>query len=133
MKNASKLERVSWFTALALILLRFYLQTSDPILIYSSTLILCLLILNFLMKMTKTIPSFKNLIELWFLVSFTSYAVFMNLPLTHIYNFFIPFFILIGIEFANLKSTKKALTAVVAALALVVVVSALSFNFKAFI
>ncbi|OGC47147.1 hypothetical protein A2886_00675 [candidate division WWE3 bacterium RIFCSPHIGHO2_01_FULL_42_13] len=133
MKNASKLEKTSWLLTLALILLRFYLQASNPILIYSSTLILCLLILNFLMKMTKTIPSFKNLIELWFLVSFTSYAVFMNLPLTHIYNFFIPLFILVGIEFTSLKSTKKTLTAGVAALVLVVVVSALSFNFKAFI
>ncbi len=133
MKNASKFESVGWLTALALILLRFYLQTSNIVLIYSSTLVFCLLTLNLLTKTAKAKPKFENLIELWFLISFTSYAVFMTLPLTHIYNFFIPFFILVGIEFTSLKSTKKALTAGIIALVLIVTASTLSFNFAAFI
>ncbi|TFH36973.1 MAG: glycosyltransferase family 39 protein [Anaerolineales bacterium] len=66
---------------------------------------------------------------LWLLVSFTAYGLWFTMPLTHIYTFLIPFFVLLA---ATLRVALIRYPGVSLTLILIVGMSATSFNYQAF-
>lgn len=104
---------------------------NDNITYYISNIFWNIFFIWYLFRLYKNkVFNSENLIEVWFFFSFISYVIFIKFPLTHIYNFFTPLFILISYEF--LKFIKKFPIAG-ALIFLVLVISSLSFNFQAFI
>jgi 4-amino-4-deoxy-L-arabinose transferase-like glycosyltransferase len=72
--------------------------------------------------------SFHTLITLWFFVSFTAYGITFKKPLTHIYTFLTPLFILISVYLSKIKQ-KVILNGIF----VIAGISSISFNYKAFI
>lgn len=71
-----------------------------------------------------------NFIYLWFMFAYLTYGLLFTKPLTHIYTFLIPGFILFGYF---LSGYVKKYIGLVLALLLVLTISSISFNYKAFI
>ncbi|OGC50350.1 hypothetical protein A2716_04040 [candidate division WWE3 bacterium RIFCSPHIGHO2_01_FULL_40_23] len=72
----------------------------------------------------------ENLMEIWLLTSFFTYFVFIKFPLTHIYNFLIPLFIIISTEFYKFF---REFPLPAASVLSVLIISSASFNYFAFI
>jgi len=83
-------------------------------------------------KLLKAQPAFdpNKYFELWFLISFLSFGVLIKSPLTHIYNFFIPLFVLASVGLVELSKKIRAFNFVIP---LVLILSTFSFNYMAFI
>lgn len=100
-------------------------KESGPIIVVSVMtfgLLLLLKIKNiYLKKETNT----ETLVELWFYFSFLTYGLAFKMPLTHIYNFLLPLFLLIGYKIKQTKTIRALLG--------VAFISSISFNYSAFI
>ncbi|MFZ5424312.1 MAG: glycosyltransferase family 39 protein [Patescibacteria group bacterium] len=83
-----------------------------------------------LVQVGKTHKTLRYL-TLWFGVSFLTYGLLFQKPLTHIYTFLVPLLIMITATFPKIKS--NALKVVQNGIFAVVLVVSLSFNYQAFI
>lgn len=131
-RNAESVFQKSVLTILTLVIvLRIYNEfTSTPLIYFSVTLS----ILYFLGLVKKAIAkdgiTAELFVTLWFSFAFISYGLLFQKPLTHIYNFLTPLFILLGISVTNLPLLTKRL---ILTLLVVVGLTSLSFNYQAFI
>lgn len=104
---------------------------NEPLSYYTTNTLWNIFFIWYLIKLykNKTFNS-ENLIEVWFFFSFISYVIFIKFPLTHVYNFFTPLFILISYEYFKLV---KKFPIFATLIILILIISSLSFNFQAFI
>lgn len=114
-------------SVISLITVRYFHETPRRLFIYPSTFLLGILMLKNLWdhkaKTTKSIL----LIETWALFTFMVYGLFINKPLTHIYNFLLPLIIIAAVELSKLP--KKLLLIVLT----IVTIGTISFNYQAYI
>lgn len=98
-------------------------------LIYQHKILILLSILISGLYFLKTLKN-QDLISTWFAFSGLTYLLIISKPLTHFYVVLIPFFIIIGDSVSNLKVRNKN---GIYLLTIFFLVSAISFNYNAFI
>ena len=69
-------------------------------------------------------------VDIWFLFSFIFYALIIKLPLTHIYVFLTPMFLIAG---RVLETKNRILNYLVIFFLVIVAISSMSFNYSAFV
>lgn len=112
---------------IALIIARYINVEPRRILIFPSTFLAVFAIIIFLMKKLK-VSLIDSYLFLWVSISFVVFFLFLNKPLTHIYNVFIPLTFVVAINFDKLKHhVIKVIGLSLVTLAL------LSFNYHAYI
>jgi len=130
-KKGSIVEKFIIGNLAVLILLRFINQQTNTLLTYLSAILIGVYILLTLKESAKSTQiSAYTLIKVWFLVSLGTYGLFVIMPLTHIYNFLIPFFVLIAWELNHLLEKRKIATL---SILLVIFISTISFNYESFL
>jgi hypothetical protein len=130
----SSAEKFLFISSCVFILLRLLFNTQYPILVYLSVISASALFISHLFKVIrsqKNPPHFIELILIWFFIGFISYGLFFSKPMTHIYTFFIPAFILVaqGAHKANIRYQGF----LSAGMLLAMTISGISFNYQAFI
>lgn len=126
-KNQNKTLLFLVFSMIALVCIRYLNISPRRIFILPSILVGILTIILYIKKDIKS--SLLNLyLFLWVSISFVVLFLFLNKPLTHIYNIFIPltFMIAIGFDKLNLRYIKYSAF-------IITIVSLLSFNYVAYI
>lgn len=114
------------FNLLIIIVLRFLVEHPYKPLILISMLLS--LVIFAVVYFNERITITKKYFYIWLIVTFTVYILFINKPLTHIYNVFIPITFLAGYQLYKIRNN-----ALKYGVLLVLVISSLSFNYKAFI
>ncbi len=135
-KNSTTTFTILLSLTVDLILIRVGIGTRIPWVVYGS--VICAIATLYMYCLKKTEKDLQDnalkLITIWFGVSFICYGMLFSMPLTHIYTFFTPLFILIGfylkIAFVRAATFQKI---GIIGLALFGLVSAVSFNYQAFI
>lgn len=123
MKTSSKTERLLITTNVILILARTLLGVRNNFLMYSSVVAFITYILIYIKDRFNT----KDFIltELWFFISFLFYGLVFQMPLTHIYTFLLPLFIVIS----QTLHKNRVLTISL----ILLTISSISFNYQAFL
>lgn len=117
--------------SLSFIIIRVFTPQHEPFLRYSSTFVFGIFCLSHIFNIYKKGNlNFLSFIEIWFLFAFITYGIFFTKPLTHIYSFLIPGFILSAHYFSFLLEKHKYAVLTVFFIAFV---SAVSYNHQAFI
>ncbi|PIR42711.1 hypothetical protein CO058_00625 [candidate division WWE3 bacterium CG_4_9_14_0_2_um_filter_35_11] len=125
--NKDKLILFLVFSVLALLIARYFNVEPRRILIFSSTFLAIFAIAIFFKKYLKT-SLLDSYLFLWVSLSFVILFLFLNKPLTHIYNVFIPLTFIVAINFDKLKHHFIKFFAF-----LLIVLSLVSFNYQAYI
>lgn len=126
-----KMQKVFFLLTLFLILLRVAIPQRNIFLVSFNSLS-CVLYLLFYIKNNKD-PLFLRLINTWFWVAFLFYGLFFSKPLTHIYTFFVPLFMLCGYYGQELIRRKyRFINLLFLYLFVITFISSVSFNFQAF-
>lgn len=130
-KNTNKLQKSALMLGVFAIVARIHNVHANSTLIYVSAIFgLLYLVLMFRRKVSGKDITSEFFIAVWFLVSFITYGLLFQKPLTHIYNFLTPAFILFGISLSYAPLFARKL--IVGTLVVVGFIS-LSFNYQAFI
>ncbi len=125
--HRDKLVLILLFLITALIIARYINVEPRRILIFPSTFLAVFAIIIFLMKKLK-VSLIDSYLFLWVSISFVVFFLFLNKPLTHIYNVFIPLTFVVAINFDRLKyHLTKIIGLSLVTLALI------SFNYQAYI
>jgi len=118
-----------------LLLISFWLITNRILyeyrieqLVVSSIAYFGIFLAFYLWRLKKSEVKLEHIITLWFFVGFFAYAIVFSMPLTHIYTFLVPLFILAATEIE--KHYSKIW---IKALFLIALISSTSFNYNAFI
>jgi len=125
-KTSGKVGGVLLGINVVLITLRALSQERKEFLIYISVVTFVAYIILRLKRIFRSKrQENRPLVEIWFLISFLFYSLIIQMPLTHIYTFLLPLFILVsGTLYKN-----RLLTL----LFTILIVSSISFNYQAFI
>jgi hypothetical protein len=126
-------ERILFITAGVSVLARILLQTRYPALVVFSVILTAALFSYLFLRnyfSPKSPPRFVDLIIIWFFVGFVSYGLFFSKPMTHIYTFFIPAFILVGYGVSQINRRNLTIPALLTLF--VMTVSGISFDYQAF-
>lgn len=129
-KKYNSTQKVALVVLLMLVSIRAFSFSQNTYLIWTSTLLA--LGIGFLHLYT-TAKSFGlqifDLIFTWFLVAFTAYGLFFTMPLTHLYTFLLPLFLLVGYGFSQMNLSPQISMGFLAFLGF----TSFSYNYYAFI
>lgn len=118
-----------------LVFISVFIRNFLSLKIFSAIYVLCVLIsllFLFLYILHKRKGEFNTYdsVDIWFLFSFIFYTLIIKLPLTHVYVFLTPLFLVAG---KALETKNKPLNYFIMLFFVVVIVSSVSFNFSAFV
>lgn len=124
-----KSPRIIFVIFFAVLITRYFFQINNLFFVLISALLL--VYLTYILLTTEKLKASQKFVFLWFNVSFLFYGLIFSKPMTHIYVFLVPLYILIS-NYISYKNKTKTLYFIVA-LILITLISLLSFNFNAFI
>lgn len=126
-KNLYANGKVLLVSAVILVILKFYGFSQVNLL---SELMFFAFSTYYLYFLSKNKWETRYIIDIWFLLSFFFYALVIKFPLTHIYNFLLPTFILSAYSLVTYLGKYHKVFAIIL---IIFTISALSFNYEAFI
>jgi len=129
------LHKILIFLLTSLVLLRMISFEINIYAKYISIIILFFIIFDYSIKIIRSKNNInESFVNIWFLFSFLFYGLLFSKPLTHIYVFLVPLFLIFSIFIIKLLSkTKNYIKFIAYSFFLFIGVSCISFNYFAFI
>ncbi len=116
--------------SIAILFLKALIPDFRNVLYVASLIAWTAFLISYLFKVYNSKDHRSSIFEFWFLFSFYSYIVVIKFPLTHIYTFFLPMFVVVSLSLTEFFKQKPVFLQLFIAL---FIVSSTSFNYSAFI